>query len=298
MKNRSLFALLVSLFVVSFAVGLACSPPEDEDNPDASAVEKEALAIVAAPLDAAHLRVIQECSQAMVGSHDTYNVGNWPTGTTYATYAYVSSDSGAWNKLLDSTYGCTRNSGGACITPWTRGWWTSCRSTNSVLNYTPCNETYGNLNVASQFDCQGTCTSSSRHRGGQCKSFINLVAYRSGIYQYSGYGFRVLPNDLCITNTTASCNSSKPIARPANDPDMPLATYANIVEGDFLRKPNGHAVIVVRKVNSSTVIVLDSNWTGGDGSEIISSHQMNFGQGNSSDLSAYRVLKCIYTGRC
>ena len=269
----------------------ACAMDFDEGLPERTGVAVQAL-------DSAHTRVIQECSQAMSGSWSTYDSTNWPTGTTYGTYAYVSSDLGAWGRLLDATYGCTTNTTGSCITPWTRGWWTSCQSTVSVRNYTLCTETYGDLDTATQFDCQGSCTNGVHHHGGQCKPFMNLVAYRSGLYQAQTptdqHAWKAFPPDSAIA---------------ASDPNgtlMPKATYANIVEGDYLRRPktstvgDPHATIVVKKIDSAHVIVMDSNWVnGGDGNETIGSHSMGFtGTGAISDLGSYRVLKCVYAGGC
>jgi hypothetical protein len=156
------------------------------------------------------------------------------------------------------------------------------------------------------YACQGNsiggfCPSGVRSHGGQCKAFVNLVAYRSGIYQYSGYGFKTLPSDDCIANTAATCDLSPKqwVTRPIDDKDMPLATYDNVVEGDFLRKPGGHAAIVVKKLARPNVIILDSNWTGGDGAENITSHQMGFNNYKDiTDLGTYRVLRCVYTGKC
>lgn len=252
-------------------------------------------------LDSAHTRVVQECSQAMSGSWTTYNATNWPTGTTYASYAYTSADAGAWNLLLNNTYNGS-----------IRGWWTSCKKTLAdAPQYTPCNLAagtgYGDLDTPiSNFTCQGSCSSAPYKRGGQCKPFMNLVAYRSGLYQNSGYAWKSFPSDACIAYTTASCGLSpdKQVVRPANDANMPLATYANIVEGDYLRMPYDHATIVVRKIDSSNVVVMDSNWVNGgsgagNGKEIVGSHVLGFtGSGTHNDLGAYRVLKCAYTGAC
>jgi hypothetical protein len=312
MKNRSLFALLVALFVSSFTVGLACSPPEDEDNPDATVVEEEALAITATPPDSAHFRVIQECSWAMVGNHDTYNVGNWPTGTTYATYAYASADNDAWNMLRTAYSRCPTS------TTCTLGFFVSClyKRANGYLPspYAGCQLSlttgYGSSEMPG-YACQGNsaggfCPSGTRSHGGQCKAFMNLVAYRSGIYQLSGHGFKTLPSDDCIANTTNTCSLSPKqwVTRPIDDKDMPLATYDNVVEGDFLRMPYDHAIIVVKKLAYPNIVVLDSNYlnngTGhGDGKEIIGSHPMGFTGGHDhNDLGSYRVLRCVYTGKC
>ncbi len=270
-----------TMVCVLFALSTLTGCVMDEENGD----KDVSLGSVSQSLDSAHTRVIQECSQAMTGSWWTYNATNWPTGTTYGTYAYISNDLGAWGKLLDNTY----NYG-------IRGWWTSCRKTNSppTNNYGPCSLTYGDLDTASLYDSQG----GSYKHGGQCKPFMNLVAYRSGLYQNPGYAWKSFPSDACIK--CSNCDNNNCIARSDTDTNYPKATYANIVEGDYLRRPYGHAAIVVRKISSSQVIVLDSNWVnGGDGYETIGSHSMGFtGSNDNYDLGAYRVLKCAYTGGC
>lgn len=280
-------------FIVGSLVLASCSADTDD------LVDDNFLGTATQELDAAHTRVVQECSQAMSGSWNTYNATNWPTGATYATYAYTSADAGAWNLLLDNTYNGS-----------VRGWWTSCKKTLAdAPQYTPCNLVagtgYGDLDTPiSNFTCQGNCASATYKRGGQCKPFMNLVAYRSGLYQNSGYQWKSFPSDTCIAYTTASCNLATKVTRPANDANMPLATYANIIEGDYLRMPYDHAAIVVRKIDSLNVVVLDSNWLPGsggtgNGKEIVGSHVMGFtGTGTHSDLGAYRVLKCAYTGAC
>lgn len=267
---RSFFkAVICVLFALSALAG--CVMDVESVNDDVS------LGTVSQSLDSAHTRVIQECSQAMTGSWWTYNETNWPTGTTYGTYAYISSDLGAWGKLLDNTYNGS-----------VRGWWTSCRRTSGVQNFSPCSSqiVYGDLDTASLYDSQ-----SGYKHGGQCKPFMNLVAYRSGKYQGVNYAWKSFPSDGAISTWSTA-------------PDqMPWATYANIVEGDYLRRTTSgtqHAAIVVRKISSSQVVVMDSNWVNnGDGYETIGSHMMGFtGSGGISDLGSYRVLKCAYTGGC
>ena len=228
-------------------------------------------------LDADHTRVIRECSQAMSGSWWTYDETDWPTGTNYGSYAYISNDTGAWGLLLDNTYN------GAV-----RGWWTSCRRTTSVKNYDPCYLTaYGDLDTASQYDCQGSCASATRFHGGQCKPFMNLVAYRSGLYQNPDYAWKSFPTDDDIGEWSTDAD------------EMPYATYANIEPGDYLRLPYGHALIILRKIDSLNVVVLDSNWVnGGDGYETIGSHVLGFSGTGNYNLGNYRVLKCAYNGNC
>lgn len=266
MKKLVLYILVT--FITSVFTGCALEAEEE--------LELNQAGTTIQALSSDRTRVINECSQAMTGSWWTYNETNWPTGTTYGSYAYISNDLGAWGNLLDNTYNGS-----------VRGWWTSCRKTSSVQNYTPCSLTYGDLDTASLYDCQGSCTGGIHHRGGQCKPFMNLVAYRSGLYQNPGYAWKAFPSDSQIDSWSKASDQ------------MPDATYSNIEPGDYLRKPYGHALIIVRKINSSNVIVLDSNWSGGDGAEKISTHSMAFtGNGGNTDLGAYRVLKCVYNGNC
>lgn len=255
-----LFAVIIS----SFFIGCGGPKPEQELGTSRQA------------LTAAQTRVIQECSQAMWGSWWTFNETNWPTGTTYATYAYTSADIGAWNLLMSST----RYSSGA---------WVACLEyTGGTYTITPCYLSYGSADMPN-YTCQGSCSGAYMH-GGQCKPFMNLVAYRSGQYQNPGYGWKDFPLDSTIDSWSTAADQ------------MPYATYSNIVEGDFLRRTTSttpHAAIVVRKISSSQVIVLDSNWSGGNGRERVSSHSMGFtGSNDINDLGTYRVLKCAYTGGC
>jgi hypothetical protein len=266
-----IFLVFGIVFSVIFG---ACADPED-------------LGVSEHQLTAARTRVIQECSQAMSGSWWTYNETNWPAGTTYATYAYTSADIGAWNLLL-ANYGGYASNG-----TYYPGFYVSCmryRSEGYLPSpYSICHLSlttgYGSYEMPN-YTCQGNC-STSHKRGGQCKAFMNLVAYRSGQYQLPGYGWKNFPSDSTIVNWSTAVDQ------------MPYATYSNIEPGDFLRRPYGHALIVVRKISSAQVIVLDSNWTDGDGYEKVTSHEMAFtGTGKSSDLGTYRVLKCAYTGGC
>lgn len=276
MKKHWRSFYLVGLLFLGIILSLfaGCAPDAGTD---------EVIGVKTQSLDANRTRVIRECSQAMSGSWWWKNETNWPIGTTYGFYSYISNDLGAWGRLLDNTY----NYG-------VRGWWTSCRSTKSpdVVNYDypdypKCQLEYGDLDTASLYDCQGICTSGIRHRGGQCKPFMNLVAYRSGLYQNPGYAWKSFPTDSQISSWSTAADQ------------MPYATYSNIEPGDYLRRPYGHALIIVRKNNSSSVVVLDSNYIDGDGNEKIGSHVLGFtGYGGNSDLGDYRVLKCVYNGNC
>jgi hypothetical protein len=207
-------------------------------------------------------RLVWEAARAMVGPSgaDGYT---WGTSTTNASYAYVSEDSGAWSSL--------RTAYGTLV---------SCRNDNDTANnYTPCSLTYGSDNV-SQYVCQNNCGTYGYH-GGQCKAFMNLVAYRSGVYHGTNWAFKTLPSDSWIASNTS------------------LSTYATAQAGDVLRKTTSspHAAITVRVISSSQVVVMDSNWS--DGYEKIISHTLGYsGSGTTSDLGAYRVLNCVYAGTC
>jgi hypothetical protein len=265
----------------------SCSPPESGDTNDQTGIENR-TAEIKMQMDAPHRRVMQECSQAMKGSWDTYNETNWPTATTYASYAYTSADSGAWNLLMSNYGGVDPN--GVYHTAYN----VSCRYDSSTVYYTPCNITYGSHDtMLSRYTCQGNCPATYNH-GGECYAFMNLLAYRSGVYQKPNYGFRIFPSDNCIRYTTATCNlpAAQKVLRPAADADMPLVPNTTLVPGDFLRNPGVHALIVVSTANSPNITVLDSNSVSPDHltyEEIVGSHVKTL-----SDLAAYRVLKCAY----
>jgi hypothetical protein len=258
--------LLTLCFFVTFGL-MAC---ETADFSDTSSSNGESFGMARLALTDARARVLQETSLAMTGGYTTYTSANWPTVTTTATYPYVKQDVGAWNLLIAAN-----------------GTNVSCRkSYASGNNYTPCSLTYGMNDSVDKYVCQGSCPAAPLH-GGQCKSFMNLVAYRSGQYQNPNYAFTTFPSDSTITNGNKIATY------------MPVATYDGIMPGDFLRMPYGHALIVVRKIDSQHVVVMDSNWINGNGNEIVGSHTMAFtGKGGISDLGSYRVLNCVYNGTC
>jgi hypothetical protein len=238
---------------------------------------------------------MHECSQALTGSWTIYDETNWPVTTTPASYAYTSADTDAWNRLLASpNYSKTGQP----------DYFVSCLyQTGGTAYYTPCPITVGSYDAA-RYSCQGTAPCSGTKHGGQCKPFMNLVAYRSGPGIYQGpapyYLFKAFPTDPCIKYTTLTCNLpvGQQVLRPTNDQDMPVATFSLLTEGDFLRMPDGHATIVVRKVSSTQVVVLDSNWSSVN-QEQVSSHVMGFNNNHDvTDLGSYRILKCVYTGYC
>ena len=269
------FATVAVLLLGLFS---ACVAMDDPTADDTATTEQS--------LDSARSRVVQEASFAMTGSYTTYTTSNWPTSNTYAGYYYTLTDTGAWNSLL-SNYGGYASNG-----TYYSGFYVSCMRYRSEGHlpapYTSCSLStstgYGSYEMP-YYTCQGSCPSSMM-RGGQCKPFMNLVAYRSGQYQGPSYAFKAFPSDSAISNWSTASDQ------------MPYATYSNILEGDFLRRPGGHALIVVRIISSSQVVVFDSNWLDGDGAEVVGSHTLSFSGSGDSNLGNYRVLKCAYNGNC
>jgi hypothetical protein len=140
--------------------------------------------------------------------------------------------------------------------------------------------TYGSDDMPN-YTCQGNCNIGHK-KGGQCKAFMNLIAYRSGVYQNSNLSWASFPSDPDIDNWSEGSG------------EMPKASYSNLESGDFLRKPDGHALIVIRKFvenNVEKVLVFDSNWH--NGNEEVLSHEMTVGS-----LGSYRILKCVYNYSC
>ena len=122
-------------------------------------------------------------------------------------------------------------------------------------------------------------------RGGQCKAFVNLLLYRSGIYQGPAptYTFKRLPNDDTI------------------DLVAPMVAGGSLRIGDALRNTvnTGHALVVLARIEPKdgkplSALVMDSNFIkGSDGHEIIGTHVMTI-----NELSSYRDLDCVYAGTC
>lgn len=266
------------LAVMSLMLVSACASVEETDTSNGEKIGQTQQGLTTAEK---YARVINECSQAMTGSWWTYTTSNWPRTTTYANYAYTSSDLGAWDLLRTST---------AYSGSGTTGYYVSCLYVHPTKLYSPCYLTLFGSSEMPSYTCQGSCSASSKMHGGQCKAFSNLVAYRSGIYQGSSYAFKAFPGDSTVNG-------------------YPLATYANVIPGDFVRRTvanSVHSAVVVSVISSTQAIVLDSNWTSanpsdhtnGNGDEVVSSHAMSFSGGGLGDLSTYHVMKCVYTGGC
>lgn len=223
-----------------------------------------------------------------------------PSGQTY--YSYIDYDRSAWEYLrAEYTAGdlSCKDSGydsatyGTCYVP-TNG----SASGSSSSTY------------ATKYACQASsCTSSTKPRGGQCKGFANLVAYRSGVFHKgssaTGSGsYYDFASDSRIDDTSATAYASYPkaVARGGSS-----ASYTRTVAaGDVLRQPISsslHSAILVY-VSGSTYRVIDSNWVNTSGSgynyEYIGSHTMSFSGSSCSttvntNLYCYRIQQCIYS---
>jgi hypothetical protein len=106
-------------------------------------------------------------------------------------------------------------------------------------------------------------------RGGQCKYFANLVLYRAGVSNV----------DPMPTYDGLQANSKS-------------ANYAKA--GDVLFIPRYHTAIVTKVLKGSSSVgtvtsieVIDSNWWGGAGNEMIGKHTI------SSGLTSWRVWKGV-----
>lgn len=224
-------------------------------------------------------RLLWEATRAMVGPYqaDSYS---WNTSPTLASWPYVSEDYGAWNALRNSSayYGYGKT-----------GYYVSClRNYWEGDLYQPCYLWYGSFDPISWYTSYNE-TCDQGYRGGQCKAFTNLVAYRSGIYHGSNWAFKALPSDAQVYERSG-IKAAKPW---------------NIQAGDVLRMPGGHSAIVARIYDSyNSIVVIDSNWVRlnypdyGNGCEQVGSHAMSFGGSGVNNLYNYYILDCVYTNNC
>jgi hypothetical protein len=119
-------------------------------------------------------------------------------------------------------------------------------------------------------------------RGGQCVGFANAITYRSGIYQ------RRFPTYAqCLADFNGPRNYTKPVSR--------------LRIGDIVRSfsTNGHTAIVVRimsgqeGVSVTSVDLVDANWVGGMGQEIIGRHVMSKSGSGLSNLNNYYAVDLL-----
>lgn len=216
-------------------------------------------------------RLLWELTKSMIGPYGIDNY-QWNTTSTLATFPYTSEDVGAWNALRNSP---------AYYNNGTIGWYVSCRAdndSNNNIGYNTCSIAWGADNVSEYVQQK---IPNGPFRGGQCKAFSNLVAYRSGVYHGTNWSFKALPSDTWLKDQQ---NLNK----------APFATPATIQAGDILRMVDGHSAITARVINSYTVIVGDSNFVGGDGKEQVASHVLSFSGSGYNNLGNYHRLNCIY----
>lgn len=261
-----------SFYCLALAVcGHACGYGADE--PEALRAQLNAAAAVSYEA-MARTALVREAARAIAGPNSVLT-SSWPESALYAGYPYITEDPMAWQHVLE----------------WYGARLTSCKRDGYGYAYYPCCLNFGPSVVASYASQSGprNCSDGETHfHGGQCKAFVNMLAYRSGVYRRADGGFKPLPTDNEI--------------RFGDAVDYPWATRATIAVGDILRyvgpANEAHALVVVKKISSSRYIVVDSNWVGGEGREIIGSHEMTFSGKGVANLGNYRVLACVYSGRC
>lgn len=177
---------------------------------------------------------------------------------------YIDSDTSAWSNAL-SSYTCSFNScANGCFGPCSIS-----VDTSNARNYT-CQNSAGTCTA-------GSGSTATKPRGGQCKMFSNLVFWRSG--EYNNWGpWKKIPSD----------NSGWMTASP-------LTTAGTMSVGDVLRRPNGHAAIIVAvDTSNNTALISDSNWTNGDGNEYIGWRILGFSGSGNDNLGNYKRLNCLY----
>lgn len=271
---------------------------ENEDGNEEESTEDEAVPKfhTFSSTSSARLRLIWEASYAMTGSPGgscSTTSGCWTATGTIATGNYVGDDAAAWSSLR-SGYGTTTGN-------------VSCKDSSAATSTSVVYLTQTSGSTTYNYICKQATNSSSAssyttqrsgyYKGGQCKAFSNLVAYRSGIYHTGGsvYTWKTLPSDSSISASTST---------------YPVLSTSNITAGQVARMPSGHAMIIVA-VSGSSATVMDSNWVGTTTStsgstvttsyyEQIGAHTMSFYSSGSyngtvSDLDSYRHLDCIFS---
>ncbi len=221
--------------------------------------------------ESARARVVWEAARAMVGptAADGYT---WPTGTNYAGYAYVAEDRGAWDSLRVAY----TDEDGMIAGDLT------CRSDDNLIYYTPCLTSYGSTDPNSYGYQPDSSSTTFHYRGGQCKAFTNLIAYRSGVLHGDNWAFKKLPYSGNVQMSSS-----------------------NIRAGDILRSNSDkvrHSLIVTRVFTENGItkaVVIDSNWVTGNGGESIGTHVLAFdGSNGNSNLANYYAFQCVYDGNC
>jgi hypothetical protein len=123
-------------------------------------------------------------------------------------------------------------------------------------------------------------------RGGQCRYFANLILYRSATYFDNSRFLRTYQD--YINDYSGLRRWTKPISQ---------VRVGDVIQTQWA---NGHTAVVVKivagteGVNVTSVDVVDANYVGGAGNEIIGRHVIaNTGSG-VGDLDSYIALKLAY----
>ncbi|MFA5030022.1 MAG: hypothetical protein WC495_00325 [Patescibacteria group bacterium] len=128
-------------------------------------------------------------------------------------------------------------------------------------------------------------------RGGQCRGFANLIWYRGTNWHNMLYSYQTFIDDY---------------AKPANQRRW-TKPYNQARRGDIIQYRTGHTAVVEAILGGTegssvySVDVIDANWVGGDGQEIIGRHPISritsgSGNGGINDLDQYIVIDCIAAG--
>jgi len=189
-------------------------------------------------------------------------------GWTVSDWNYIITDTNAYEKVRNSIYPKPNAS-------YPTLWPVADRNLFYDNWATPLPANYANLNRYGFYGGYG--------RGGQCKFFADLILFRSGAAARRDDNTHVLPTYSDMSRSATS--------------------YKKARVGDIIFIPsNGHTAIVVAILardssgNVTEVDVIDSNFIGTDGNEMIARHRIgvNYAEsvGSTSKLQNYYV----YTG--
>lgn len=132
-------------------------------------------------------------------------------------------------------------------------------------------------------------------RGMQCRSFVRLILYRSGVYQSTWF-----PSYAEAINDYNRGAGYRTYTKP----------FSQLRVGDVIQTSwaNGHTAIVVQILagvegqSVTSIDVVDANYVGGDGNEIIARHIISRiasgqpGNGGVGDLDSYIGIDLIALG--
>lgn len=274
--------LAILLLAATVLGTVACSPEPQTDEAmsvsSESAIEPHIRYVLPgfSSEESARARLVWEAARAMVGAGNANSYSWVTTGTSYSSFNYAPDDTNAWN-LIRQSYGYSLLQPPPS-TNLPDAYYLSCRTDQNTArspSYGPCSITYGSLNPLVYGSQAGA------FHGGQCKAFTNLVAWRSTVYRGANNTFKTLP-----TNGDTQ------------------ATAQNIRAGDILRMPQTHSLIVTKVFVESGItkaVVIDSNFVGVGGNEIIGTHIIDSDPshaGTTKSISSYLAYQCVYNGTC